>query len=311
MITEKVLGAYAAVGTLSPEEQAGWYRKIADEWSINCFEIPFIAGVPVAEELVQAFAEMSASLVVTLVAQGATVGQQNQAYGLSSLDESSRKTAVMDAFAILQQCASLADKGIRIRIVMVQTGQRMGEPIPHAIALYQSLVDLRNLMASVLPETILAVEPADNLPLDHPIPFPAAKKSSLSIPDLIQTVGSVNQDSVGGHPISFVVNWGRLLINSDEPISMIKEILGSEVPLAGVIMSGAGSTPNGFCDSHNSHLDPDSGFTPDHANACAGVLRDSPQPIFIGSKCSRKKGEAEVSVEEILSAQAALLNECS
>jgi hypothetical protein len=217
----------------------------------------------------------------------------------------------MDAFTILQQCVSLADKGVRIRNVMVQTGQRMGEPIPHAIAFYQSLFDIRKLMASVLPDTVLAVEPADNLPADHPIPFPAAKKSSLSIPDLIQAVESANRDSSEGHPISFVVNWGRVLINGDDPIAMIKEILGSNVPLAGVIMSGAGSTPNGFCDSHNSHLDPDSGFTIEDARACAGVLKDSPQPIFIGSKCSRKNGEGEVSVEEILSAQASLLNENS
>ncbi|MDA1142475.1 MAG: DUF4862 family protein [Planctomycetota bacterium] len=311
MITEKVLGAYAAVGTLPPEEQSRWYRKIADDWGINCFEIPFVAGVPVAGELVQAFAEMSASLVVTLVAQGAIVGQQNPAYGLSSLDGLSRRTAVMDAFAILHQCVSLAGKGIRIRNVMIQTGQRMGEPIPHAIAFYQSLIDIRALMGSVLPDTILSVEPADNLPQAHPTPFPAAKKSSLSISDLIQTVESVNRNSAGGHPLSFVVNWGRVLINGDDPISKIKEILGSDVPLAGVIMSGAGSSPNGYCDSHNSHLDPDSGFTLEDARACAGVLRDSSQPIFIGSKCSRKKGGGEVSVEEILSAQAGLLNENS
>jgi len=311
MIAEKVLGAYAAIGTLEPGEQADWYRKAAYEWSINTFEIPFLAGVPLADELVQAFEDLPASLVVTLVAQWATVGQKNPAYGLSSLDESSRETAVMDAYAILQQCVSLAEKGIRIRNVVVQAGQRMGESIPHAIALYHSLIDIRSLMASVLPESTLAVEPSDNLPQDHPIPFPAAKKSSLSIPELIQAVGSVNRESPAGHSVSFVVNWGRMLINGDEPLSIISEILHSDVPLAGVIMSGAGATPDGFLDSHNSHLDPDSGFTADDASACAENLEDSPQPIFIGMKCSRATGEDELSVEEVLSAEASLLNEIS
>ena len=32
MITEKVLGAYTIVGTLSPTEQADWYRKAVEEW---------------------------------------------------------------------------------------------------------------------------------------------------------------------------------------------------------------------------------------------------------------------------------------
>ena len=51
MITEKVLGAYASVGSLPPAEQAEWYRKAAREWEINTFEIPILAGVPLAPEL--------------------------------------------------------------------------------------------------------------------------------------------------------------------------------------------------------------------------------------------------------------------
>ena len=37
MITEKVLGAYAAIGTLPPTDQAAWYRRAAGEWGINAF----------------------------------------------------------------------------------------------------------------------------------------------------------------------------------------------------------------------------------------------------------------------------------
>ena len=68
MITNKILGAYATIGTLPPAEQATWYRRAASEWNINIFEIPILAGHPLPEELVEAFVEISASLAVTLVA---------------------------------------------------------------------------------------------------------------------------------------------------------------------------------------------------------------------------------------------------
>ena len=102
MITEKVLGAYTIVGTLSPTEQADWYRKAVEEWNISTFEVPILAGVPLVPEVVDVLSELSASIVATFVAQWATAGQKNPAYGLSSLDESSRQTALVDA------CSSLA-----------------------------------------------------------------------------------------------------------------------------------------------------------------------------------------------------------
>ena len=309
MITEKVLGAYTIVGTLSPTEQANWYRKAVEEWNISAFEVPILAGVPLASEIVDIFTELSASLVVTLVAQWATVGQKNPAYGLSSLDESSRQAAVVDACSSLQQCMALSESGIRIRNVFVHTGGRSGETVPHAIAFHQSLTDLRQLASAILPDTTLAVEVTDSLPPDHPIPFPAAKKASLTLDDLIQILSFVNRESVSGQPIALMVNWGRLLVNGDVPLSGVNQILESEVPLSGVILSGAGPSTDGFTDSHNSHLDPQSGFTLEDAMSCASVLASSPQPIFLGTKCSTAKGDEQLSVETVLTAQAELLNQ--
>ena len=309
MITEKVLGAYTIVGTLSPTEQANWYRKAVEEWNISAFEVPILAGVPLASEIVDIFTELSTSLVVTLVAQWATVGQKNPAYGLSSLEESSRQAAVVDACSSLQQCMALSESGIRIRNVFVHTGGRSGETIPHAIAFHQSLTDLRQLASAILPDTTLAVEVTDSLPPDHPIPFPAAKKASLTLDDLIQILSFVNRESVSGQPIALMVNWGRLLVNGDVPLSGVNQILESEVPLSGVILSGAGPSTDGFTDSHNSHLDPQSGFTLEDAMSCASVLASSPQPIFLGTKCSTAKGDEQLSVETVLTAQAELLNQ--
>jgi hypothetical protein len=309
VITEKVLGAYTIVGTLSPIEQADWYRKAVEEWNISTFEVPILAGVPLAPEIVDIFTELSASLVVTLVAQWATVGQKNPAYGLSSLEESSRQAAVVDACSSLQQCMALSESGIRIRNVFVHTGGRSGETIPHAIAFHQSLTDLRQLASAILPDTTLAVEVTDSLPPDHPIPFPAAKKASLTLDDLIQILSVVNRESVSGQPITLMVNWGRLLVNGDVPLSKVHQILASEVPLSGVILSGAGPSTDGFMDSHNSHLDPQSGFTEADAISCASVLASSPQPIFLGTKCSTAKGDEQLSVETVLTAQAELLNQ--
>lgn len=118
----------------------------------------------------------------------------------------------------------------------------------------------------------------------------------------------LSKEVVPGHPIHFIVNWGRLLINGDQPLSSIDQILESEVPLAGVILSGAGPSAEGFTDSHNSHLDPDGGFTEADAMACASGLKSNPQPIFIGMKCSTTKGEEQLSVEEVFTAQTELLN---
>ena len=309
MITEKVLGAYTIVGTLSPTEQANWYRKAVEEWNISAFEVPILAGVPLASEIVDIFTELSTSLVVTLVAQWATVGQKNPAYGLSSLEESSRQAAVVDACSSLQQCMALSESGIRIRNVFVHTGGRSGETVPHAIAFHQSLTDLRQLASAILPDTTLAVEVTDSLPPDHPIPFPAAKKASLTLDDLIQILSFVNRESVSGQPIALMVNWGRLLVNGDVPLSGVNQILESEVPLSGVILSGAGPSTDGFTDSHNSHLDPQSGFTLEDAMSCASVLASSPQPIFLGTKCSTAKGDEQLSVETVLTAQAELLNQ--
>ena len=181
MITEKVLGAYTIVGTLSPTEQANWYRKAVEEWNISTFEVPILAGVPLVPEVVDVFTELSASLVVTLVAQWATVGQKNPAYGLSSLDESSRQAAIVDACSSLQQCATLSEGGVHIRNVFVHTGGRSGETIPHAIAFHQSLIHLREPAAAILPDTTLAVEVTDSLPSDHPIPFPCSQEGFIDV----------------------------------------------------------------------------------------------------------------------------------
>ena len=307
MLIEHVMGVYAAVGALGAEEQADWYKRVAREWGIGTFEMPLMAGAPLAPELAEAFAKISASLVVTLVAQWAVTGQTHSAYGLGSLDDDARELAVLDTYSVLQQCATLAQCGVRIRNVVVQVGCRAGEAMPHGIAFYRSLVDLRERIALNLPDAALAVEVTDDLPPDHPIPFPAAKKAALTLSELIQVVGAVNRARLPGHSVSLLVNWGRLLVNGDDPLAGIEQILASEVPLSGVILSGAGASPEGFRDAHNSHLDPDSGFGASDAEACASVLKAHAQPMFLGMKCSRAKGEEEVSVEEVLQAQAELM----
>ena len=131
MISEKVLGAYAAIMKFEAEEQARWYHKAATDWGLNTFEIPFFAGVPMAPELIATFAENESSLVVTMVAQWATKGQENAAYGLSSLDEDARQEALLDAQSIIQQCHSLTRQGVTIRAIEVHTGQGGGKVIPH------------------------------------------------------------------------------------------------------------------------------------------------------------------------------------
>ena len=307
MISAKVLGAYAAVGTLSPEEQAGWYRKAAAEWGLNTFEIPILGGVAVAPELVDAFVESSSSLVVTCVAQWATKGQSNPAYGLSSVDEVVRREAMLDLQSILQQCLALSRLGVTIRNVAVHTGQRTGSTIAHAIAFHKSLSELSQALAGVLPGTELSVEVADNLPSDHAIPFPAAKKSSLSLNDLLETVAAVNANT-DRKRLSVMLNWGRLLINGDPPLEVIDTVAQSEVPLGGVIMSGAGATENGFADSHNSHLDPKSGFTETDGRECAAALAASSESAFLGMKCSTATPDGALEVEEVLAAEADLLN---
>jgi len=307
VIPTKVLGVYAAVGSLSPEEQAGWYRKAAAEWGLNTFEIPILGGVPVASELVEVFAASSSSLVVTCVAQWATKGQSNPAYGLSSVDEAVRREAMLDLQSILQQCLTLSRAGVTIRTVAVHTGQRGGSTIAHAIAFHRSLSELNQAVTRALPDAELSVEVADNLPPDHAIPFPAAKKSSLALGDLLETVAAVNDNSPG-RPLSVLLNWGRLLINGDRPLDIVNNVAKSDVPLAGVILSGAGATENGFTDSHNSHLDPQSGFSTTDAEECAALLKTLPEPAFIGMKCSTAKAGGSLAVDEVLAAEADLLN---
>lgn len=307
MISDRVLGAYASIGTLPPAEQADWYRRLAGEDGITTFEIPLLAGLPLPREVVEALADLSASLVVTLVAQWATSGQENPAYGLSSVEEQSRRAALLDAGTVVQQCVALSWRGIRVRNLTVHTGQRRGRDIPHAISFYRSLIELDRSLGALLPECALAVEVTDCLPVDHPIPFPAAKKASLPVPRLIDTLTSVNGDTSPQRPVSLVINWGRLLVNGDRPLAVIDEILQSPVPLGGVILSGAGSSADGFIDSHNSHLDPDSGFSADDFRFCAAMLEANRQAVFVGMKCSAKKGEDELPVADTLSAQTELL----
>jgi len=115
------------------------------------------------------------------------------------------------------------------------------------------------------------------------VQFPAAKKASLTLPDLIDTLAGVNQETASGGPISLMVNWGRLLINGDSPLVALDQILVSEVPLAGVILSGAGASADGYRDSHNSHLDPDTGclsFIPDRHGTCRdSIVLWSPENV--------------------------------
>ena len=267
MITEKVLGAYAAIGTLPPAEQARWYRHAAQEWGIKAFEIPLLAGSPLPPELVETFADISASLVVTLVAQWATLGQEHPKYGLGSADESARTAALADAREVLDHCTELAQNNIRICHLETHSGQRCGSTLAHGLALYRSLAELKDQIESTLPQTHLTLELTDNLPADHPIAFPGAKKACLNQDNAIEVLNALNQSA--DKPVGLIINWGRLLINGDKPLVNIGQILDSQVPLAGVILSGAGATPHGFADSHNSHLDPASGFSAEDAQACA------------------------------------------
>lgn len=306
MIDRKVLGAYAAVGGLPPREQAGWYRRAATDWNLRCFEIPLMAGVPLSEPLQTALSKQSASIVVTLVAQWAVKGQSNVAYGLGSTEEQARREAVLDVQSAIQQCLRLSREGIEIAALEVHVGQRTGGPMAHAVALYRSLLELRGALAAVLPDCRLAVEITDSLAADHAIPFPAAKKASLTTAELLDTLAAAN--APGGPPISAVINWGRLLINGDRPLDVVEEVLASPVPLAGVILSGAAATPDGFADAHNSHLDPACGFSLADGEACAGRLSESPQPSFLGMKCSLKKGDGELEAAQVLQAQADFLN---
>jgi hypothetical protein len=90
---------------------------------------------------------------------------------------------------------------------------------------------------------------------------------------------------------------------------VLRHYLASNVHLAGVILSGAGASENGFLDSHNSHLDPESGFGTMDARSCASVLESSDEPIFVGMKCSNAKGREQLSVAEVMAAQAELLDQ--
>ena len=308
MIDRKVLGAYAAIGGESPEEQAGWYRRAATDWNLGCFEMPLMPGEPLNETLQEALSGVSASLVVTLVTQWAVKGQSNPAYGLGSTEEPSRREAVLDAQSAIQQCLRLSREGIGIAALEVHVGQRTGGPVAHSVALYRSLLELRGALAAVLPECRLAVEITDCLAADHAIPFPSAKKAALNTARLLDAVAAAN--APGGPPISVVINWGRLLINGDRPLEVVEEVLASPVPLAGVILSGAAATPDGFADGHNSHLDPASGFTLADGEACAGRLSRSSESCFLGMKCSLKTGPGEraFGVAEVLQAEAEFLN---
>ena len=308
MITEKVLGAYAAIGTLPPADQADWYRRAAGEWGINAFEIPILAGQALPDELVETFADLGASLVVTMVAQWAGRGQAHPTYGLAAPEAADRHAALLDLYSALQHCTELAGRGIRIRNLAVHTGCKSAEPVAHAIAFHQSLIEIQQRVAEVLEHTVLCVELTDHRPLEHAVPFPAAKKAALTSDEVVQTVAAVNRQVSSGSPVQIEINWGRLLVNGDEPLPELERLLGGAVPLAGVILSGAGASPDGYMDSHNSHLDPASGFSADDGIACARVLADSAQTFFIGMKCSVKAPD-ELSVETVLEAQVELLDQ--
>lgn len=307
MISDKVLGAYAAVGALAPSEQAEWYSRACSEWKIDTFEIPLLGGVSLAPEIVEVLADSSASLVVTMVAQWATKGQQAPGYGLSALDEGLRREALLDVQSAIQQCLTLQRAGIGIRAIELHTGRRTGSAVAHALSFARSLLELGGAAAAALPECEFTVEVTDSLPPEHPIAFPGAKKASLTTEELIEAVAAVNR-AAPFLPISLVLNWGRLLINGDRPLDVVGQVLASPVPLGGVILSGANPTPDGFADAHNSHLDPGGGFTEEDGRACVEVLRTARGSTFIGMKCGVTSSTGELTPEQVLAAEAEFLN---
>ena len=307
MISDKVLGAYAAVGSLTPAEQAEWYAKACSDWKIDIFEIPLLGGVALAPELVETLAAGSASLVVTMVAQWATKGQESPGYGLSSLDEGLRREALLDVQSAIQQCQALQRAGIGIRALELHTGRRTGSAVAHAISFARSLQELGGAVAAALPGCQLTVEVTDSLPPEHPIAFPGAKKASLTTEELIEAVAAVNRGAPC-LPISLVLNWGRLLINGDRPLEVVEQVLASPVPLGGVILSGANPTPDGFADAHNSHLDPGGGFTAEDGRACAEALQAAGDSCFIGMKCGVTSSAGELTPEQVLAAEVEFLD---
>ena len=74
--------------------------------------IPLFAGRPLAPELAETFADLRASLVVTLVAQWAGAGQKLPAYGLGSPVESARRIALLDVG--MQLSDGTADESERV-----------------------------------------------------------------------------------------------------------------------------------------------------------------------------------------------------
>ena len=315
MLVEKVLGAYGCIGTLSPTElapaeQVVWYRRAVQEWEFTTFEVPFVAGAPMAPELAEFFSGTGSLLVATLMVQWAVTGPKYPAYGLASPDETARQSAFMDTVTIVHELVGLRARGIGIRNLAVQAGQRMGEPIAHAIAFHRSLVDLSRLVARVLPGTVLVVENTDTRPSDYPVATPGSKRSALDVDALIEVAGAVNRVVGSDHHVGLMINWGRLLVDRVDPLTTVERALSADVPMVGVILSGARPTPKGLRDSHNSHLDPESGFTAEDAFACAAVLRGSSHPAFIGMKCSCAKGDDEfgLTADQVLPAEAELLN---
>ena len=305
MISDKVLGAYAAVGALSPSEQAEWYTKACSEWNIDTFEIPLLGGVPLAPELVEALAAGSASLVVTMVAQWATKGQENPGYGLSSLDEGLRREALLDVQSAIEAVPGpSATRGIGIRALELHTGRRTGSAVAHAVFLRAESAGARG-GGGRGPAGMRADRRGDRQSAaraPHRVSREPRRRPCKQ-EELIEAVAEVNK-ALPGRPISLVLNWGRLLINGDRPLEVVEQVLESRAPLGGVILSGANPTPDGFADAHNSHLDPGSGFTAADGRACAEALQAADDSCFIGMKCGVTSSAGELTPEQVLAAEA-------
>ena len=233
--TTPFLGAYAMAPADSAEQRA-FYAALA-HLPVGGLELPVPADGTSDEhpgwgEPVPTSWDLLATCIPTVM--GRLGGQP--AYGLASLDEAGRASALADVRRGADLGVRIADRDGRRRVVAIQVHSAPGPRLGSGDALSRSLEEI---LGWDLAGAEVLVEHCDAL-----VPGQAAAKGFLSLEDEIAAVRRVVGDragDLGAPPAGLSINWGRSAIEGRSARTAVEHVAAAaEAGLLGaVVLSGA------------------------------------------------------------------------
>lgn len=300
------VGAYAAAGALTSDDEPEWYGLLGGLEGVSGLEVPFKAALhPEGVRRLAALLPGGWNVVVTMLPLTFVTATSDPRYGLASTDAAGRHRALTDAHAARAEVLRLNDAlGYQVvtAIQLHSAPSRTGGPLSGVKEFTESLRELSGLEwdgAELLVEHC-----------DAPSPHGPHQKGYLGLADETRAVADAGGVGAG---LGQSINWGRSAIEGRSAATPLEHIAAVREAgtLRGLMFSGAAAVEGPFGaawrDVHNpvASVDPCSLLD---AAAIGSALAAAPDDLLLlGAKV--KAHPTAVTIDERLATLSATVRE--